>query len=119
MTGPGHERLSLYFELSYASWLTLPRVLMERMPDEWQDRMAALLEEYEETFPCQPDIGARVQVTDSRGHLIKTPEWLINYRHPDFKRINELRPPEQLERNQTGTAGQGDTAEECGAQAKQ
>lgn len=24
--------------LSYASWLTLPRVLMQAMPDEWQER---------------------------------------------------------------------------------
>lgn len=83
--------LQLWFNLSYASWLTLPRVLMEAMPVEWQDKMAALLNEYSEAFPNQPDIGTRVQVTDGAGHLIKTPHWLINYRRPDRKKIEELR----------------------------
>lgn len=43
--GPGADRLHTWWELSYASYLVLPRSLMQSMPDEWQDRMAALLEE--------------------------------------------------------------------------
>lgn len=82
--------LQCWFELSYASWLTLPRVLMEAMPVEWQDRMAALLNEYREAFPNQPDIGTRVQVTRD-GKLIPTPDWLINYRRPNRAEIDELR----------------------------
>ena len=31
------ERLSRWFGLSYASWLTMPRVMMEAMPEEWQE----------------------------------------------------------------------------------
>ena len=31
--------LSNWFGLSYASFLTLPRVLMEAMPEEWQRKM--------------------------------------------------------------------------------
>jgi hypothetical protein len=78
--------LQLWFGLSYASFAVLPRVLMEAMPFEWQDKMAALLMEYDEAFPNQPDISTRVQVTQN-GKLIKTPSWLINYRRPDKEAI--------------------------------
>jgi len=87
----GADRLSYWFELSYASWLTIPRVLMEAMPDEWQDKMAALLEEYDATFPNQPEVGTRVQVTDLSGKLIPTPHWLINYRRPIKNEIDKVR----------------------------
>jgi hypothetical protein len=83
--------LQCWFGLSYASYLTLPRVLMEAMPFEWQDDIAALLNQYYEAFPNMPDIGTRVQITDGAGHLIKTPRWLINYRRPDRAAIAKLR----------------------------
>lgn len=82
--------LQLWFGLSYASFLTLPRVLMEAMPLEWQDKMAGLLMEYDKAYPNQPDISTRVQVTQ-HGKLIKTPAWLINYRRPDKEAIDKLR----------------------------
>ncbi len=85
----GKEDLSLYFGLSYASWLTLPRVLMEAMPDKWQKQMANLLFEYDDAMVNQPDIGTRVQIT-KRGKLAKTPEWLINYRRPHMVMINKV-----------------------------
>ena len=87
---PGRDALWHWFGSSYASYLTLPRVLMHDMPDEWQGKMAALLEEYDETFPNKPNIGTRVQTTQA-GKLIKTPEWLINYRYPDRAAIDRLR----------------------------
>ena len=40
-----------YFGLTYASWLTLPRVLLQEMPFEWQAKFTELLNEYHETFP--------------------------------------------------------------------
>ena len=86
----GYDELWLWFSLSYASWLTLPRVLMHEMPDDWQGKMAALLREYDQTFPNQPDLGTRVLVT-KEGRLYKTPEWLNNYRHPDYREINSLK----------------------------
>ena len=85
----GYEKLWGWFGLSHASFLTLPRVLIHEMPDEWQDKMADLLNEYYENFPNQPDIGTRVQITEN-GKLIKTPEWLVNYRHPDKDMIKKL-----------------------------
>lgn len=82
--------LSCWFGLSYASFLTLPRVMMEAMPEEWQKKMAVLLNEFDDAFPNQPDIGTRVQITQN-GKLIKTPEWMINYRHPDYAIINHIK----------------------------
>lgn len=79
-----------WFGLSYASFLTLPRVLMHEMPEEWQDKMAALLNEYNETYPNQPDIGTRVQATRN-GKLAKFPAYLLNYRRPQRAKIAELR----------------------------
>lgn len=84
------EKLWAWFELSYVSFLTLPRVLMHEMPKEWQDKMADLLDEYDETFPNQPDIGTRVQCTKD-GKLVKWPPWLLNYRYPDREVIARLR----------------------------
>lgn len=80
-----------WFELSYASWLTMPRVLLHSMPVDWQNKLAELLNEYDAMFPNQPDICTRVQVTKGN-KLIKTPEWLINYRHPDTNAIDNLKP---------------------------
>ena len=87
----GADHLSCKFSLSHASFLTIPRVLMEAMPDEWQERMATLWDEYGDAFPNQPDISSRVQITCD-GKLIKTPHWLVNYRHPDLFDIQRLKP---------------------------
>lgn len=89
----GADALWEWFGLSYASWLTIPRVLMHEMPDKWQGKMAALLREYDEAFPNQPDIGTQVRVTTVKGKLIKTPEWLINYRYPIHAEIDKLKGP--------------------------
>ena len=86
----GHEKLSCWFELSYASFLTVPRVLMEAMPNEWQGKIAQLLEEMDNTFPNLPDIGYRVQAT-KKGRLTKFPKWFLNYRHPDYKEIENAK----------------------------
>jgi hypothetical protein len=86
----GKDRLSRWFGLSYASWLTLPRVLLEDMPDKWQEKMAALLEQMDERYPNAPDIGYRVQATRN-GKMVKMPEWLCNYRRPDKDEIAKLK----------------------------
>lgn len=82
-----NQKLSRWFGLSYASYLTLPRVFMESMPDEWQEKMAELLNEYDSVYVNQPDMSCRVQITNLQGKLIKTPKWLINYRRPDLEMI--------------------------------
>lgn len=94
----GYDRLWLWFGLSRASWITVPRVLAHEMTDEWQNKMAALLEEYEQTFTNWPEgIGTRVQLTDSE-HLTVLHNWLLNYRHPAKWKIATLRSNDQAER---------------------
>lgn len=65
--------------------------MMHAMPDDWQKRMAVLLNEYDDFYPNQPDIGTRVQITDLSGKLISTPEYLINYRHPRMYEIEQMK----------------------------
>lgn len=83
------EDLRAYFGLSYASWLTIPRVLMEAMPDNWQRRAARLLHEYSDAIKNPPPYGTTVRVTRD-GKIVKAPEWLINYRHPDREALKEV-----------------------------
>lgn len=91
----GHERLWTWFGLSYASFITIPRVLAHAMPDEWQNKMAALLEEYDAAFPNQPPVRTRVQLTDMRGKIMSLKHgpyaWLLNYRHPDHDAIDSMK----------------------------
>lgn len=87
----GYDKLWLYFGLSHASWLTMPRVMMHEMSDDWQAKMADLCNEWDETWQNMPDMGTRVQVTSSSGKLIKTPSYLINYRYPDKKIMGAMK----------------------------
>lgn len=88
---PGYDALWGWFGLGRASYLTMPRVLMHEMPDEWQGRMAALLKEYDAIFHSWPDgMGTQVMVT-MHGRIVKTPGWILSYRHPDRDEINRLR----------------------------
>ena len=89
----GHNELWAWFGLSYAAWLTLPRVLMHAMPDEWQADMARLLKEYDAAFPNLPLLGTSVSAKDAYGHFVRMPEWVGAYRHPDHDAIDELRQP--------------------------
>ena len=101
----GYDRLWRWFEISRAGWVTIPRVLLHEMPDEWQDKMAALLEEYQETFTNWPEgIGTRVQITDC-GHLTSCHNWLNNYRHPAKGKIATLRSNDQAHPTAAGGTG--------------
>lgn len=52
--------------------------------------MAKLLNEYDDVFPNQPDISTRVQATKN-GKLVSMPEYLKDYRHPDYDKIEEMK----------------------------
>ena len=90
MSREGRERLWRWFGMSYASWLTMPRSMMHEMPDEWQDRMADLLEEWDKTWDSSnmpsPSVNARKD-----GRYTKWPNWLLNYRHPDRQKILSMK----------------------------
>lgn len=96
---PGYDALWLYFGLSYAGWLTLPRALIHEMPDGWQARMAELLNEWDDTWRNPPNLD--VLVTLKKGNrFVKPPEFLTNYRRPDRAAINELRGRRAAEQEQ-------------------
>lgn len=91
MNGPGYESLWRWFSLSYASWLTLPRSLMHEMPDEWQQKMTDLLEEWDETWDGRDMPSPFVSAKSGDGKFTKWPGWLLQYRHPDKQNIDKLR----------------------------
>jgi len=62
---------------------------MHEMPDEWQEKMAALLEEADAMFPNVPDLDTTV-LCKKDGKFTKTPSWLA-YRHPDFETIKTFK----------------------------
>ncbi|EAA6139656.1 hypothetical protein DUU50_12080 [Salmonella enterica subsp. enterica serovar Corvallis] len=76
--------LHLWFGLSYAAFLVMPRVAMMQMPKEWQEKMAELLNQYDETINTSAFgvKGCRVQALTGEGKMMKMPEELLNYRHP-------------------------------------
>ncbi|WP_339521822.1 hypothetical protein [Pseudomonas sp. EA_35y_Pfl2_R111] len=90
---PGFDALWLTFGLSRSAFAVLPRVMMHDMPDAWQADMARLLNEWEATWVNQPNISSRVQIVDADGRFMKTPGWLLNYRHPDREQLAAMRSP--------------------------
>lgn len=93
--GKGFDRLWGWFGLSRASFITIPRILMHEMPDEWQEKMAELLEQYDEAFPNQPDVIPYVVFKNGNGRFTQGPKWMLEYRHPDpyTHEIKKMRAP--------------------------
>lgn len=84
------EPIQLWFELSYAQYLTIPRSIMEAMPVEWQRKMAILLDELDETYSWRPKSGRYwVQLKDDKGRYVTDP--LQQYRHPDKNYIQSIK----------------------------
>ena len=46
------EKIHEWFELSYASYLVLPRSILQSAPDKWQIKFVKLLNELGEMFDC-------------------------------------------------------------------
>tara|TARA_R110002072_G_C7685490_1_gene511792 strand:- start:27 stop:320 length:294 start_codon:yes stop_codon:yes gene_type:complete len=92
MMTKGYERLWVWFGLSRASWLTMPRILMHEMPDEWQDKMADLLEEWDAEWDSG-DMPAPSVTAKLDNKFTRWPAWLLNYRRPDKREIEKLRAP--------------------------
>lgn len=80
---PGNDALHLWFGLSYASYLVVPRAILQSMPDDWQGRLAALLNEADEIVAghkCEwPKKGQTitVQLRDELGRFV--PDDLARY----------------------------------------
>jgi len=86
----GGERLWRWFGLTRASWLTLPRVLLHEMPDDWQEQMARLLEQFDQAFPNWIPGQLYVNLKEN-GRFTSLPEALCNYRHPRADEIDAYR----------------------------
>ena len=88
----GYDRLWAWFGCSRASFMTIPRVMMHEMPDEWQDKMAELLEQYDQAFD-QSKVGVDEVIVSAKlsNRFVKMPEWILNYRRPDKKAISYLK----------------------------
>lgn len=80
-----------WFSLSYASWLTVPRLVMQSMPSEWQAKMVALLDEMNETFDwCPEGADYRVMERCEDGKLRRPDLELCDYRRGS---VEHLRRP--------------------------
>jgi hypothetical protein len=78
--------ISEWFELSHAQFLTVPRLVMESTPLEWQEKMKALLVEMDETFNWRPEEGRYwVKLKDDNGRYCDAP--LNDYRHGDIEHL--------------------------------
>ncbi len=79
------EAVHEYFSLSYANFAVYPRSLLQSMPDEWQTRFVALMDEYDAHWSWLPDefqpSSYRVQPTEG-GRLVS---WR-RFRLPHYSR---------------------------------
>ncbi|WP_175795957.1 hypothetical protein [Burkholderia anthina] len=75
-----HGSMHEWFGLTYASYLVIPRTLLQGMPEEWQAKFAALLDECRETYDSSRIAdNYRVNLVDG-GRFVRDP--LRDYRHP-------------------------------------
>jgi hypothetical protein len=78
--------ISAWFELSYAQYLTVPRLVMESMSYEWQKEMARLLQEMDDTFDWRPPEGRYwVRLRDGHGRFCDAP--LSDYRRGNIEHL--------------------------------
>jgi len=63
---------------------------MHEMPDDWQEKMAGLLREWDETWETTdlplPAVSAKIG-----GKFTKWPHWVLSYRHPELHEIDAVR----------------------------
>lgn len=93
----GPDPIHEWFNLTYASYLTIPRSVLQSMPTEWQERLVSLLEEmsakcaeYDIDLPA-----TTVAVRDARGRFMH--DWLTDYqrgRRDIFAETETARKPQ-------------------------
>jgi hypothetical protein len=72
------EAIHMWFELSYAQYLTIPRSVLQSMPDEWQRRFVQCLEELDYNMDWRPKKGRYwVRLKNEKGQFISDP--LMDY----------------------------------------
>lgn len=74
------------FGLSYASYLVVPRSLLQLMPGDWQHALVELLEEFGIAFPGETsEYAVFKRDREHRGRFVRDP--LRNYRYPDEEAV--------------------------------
>jgi hypothetical protein len=63
------EPIHLWFELSYAQYLVIPRSILQSMPTKWQRNFVWLMGELDETFEWRRS-GCWVKFKDRRGRFM-------------------------------------------------
>jgi hypothetical protein len=77
-----------WFGLSYAEFLTVPRLVIQSMPVEWQRKMVALLGEMDDTFDWRPENGCYwVKLRDDQGRFSDAD--LGDYRHGNIEHLRK------------------------------
>ena len=95
--------VTTFFGLSYASWLTVPRIVMESMPIEWQHKFVALLNEMNDTFDWMPD-DLSLSVTGKRENkFVRLPFLLNDYRRGRIEHLRKRSPADIKEAASTST----------------
>ena len=74
----GKRNVHEWFELTYAQYLTIPRSVLQSMPEDWQHKMVALLEQMDDTIDWRPKMGRYwVKLKDDKGRYVADP--LMDY----------------------------------------
>jgi hypothetical protein len=61
-----HEPIHGWFELTYSSYLVVPRSILQSMPQAWQARFVACLEELRDAAPTDAPTEYWVRATDGK-----------------------------------------------------
>lgn len=79
-----------WFELTYAEFLTIPRLVMQSMPPAWQRQMVGLLKELDDTFDWRPENGRYwVRIRDDKGRFHAPDHDICNYRHGNVEHLRK------------------------------
>ena len=89
-----HNAVHAHFGLSYASYLVLPRTLLQSMPDAWQTQFVHLLTQFDDSFSHVPQAemydvraGAELPLSEMGVDLLAeagiTEDWYRGEKPPD------------------------------------
>lgn len=74
-----------WFGLSYASWLVVPRIALQSMPDKWQNKFFDLLDELYERVEFPDGYNDLTFVVTAKKDNKFTPHILPHYKHNELK----------------------------------
>lgn len=80
-----------WFGLTYSNYLVLPRLVLDAMPLDWQNKFVALLAQMDDVMGCVDQGTSKflVRLRAENGRFVDDP--LAQYRHPDKHTLDTLR----------------------------